>query len=340
MSALRPTTKKLTGPEKAAVLFLCLGEQRGSALMQKLEEEDIQKLTRAMSGLGSVPAEVADEVMEQFTDNLSNGGGVVGSMSMAEKMLRKFLPDEEVASIIERAQGAQQERDLWARFGALNETVIANYLKAEHAQTSAAILSRVTPDVAARVLPLLGEELMQEVVERMIRIEAVPSHVMRQIEETLRADIMASGSQPTANELQQRMANLFNRLDQDSFGKLSQSLEASMPDTFQKIKQKMFVFGDLIKLDAQALAQVMRNVPGNTLPLALRGASKELRDAFLDALPARSRDMLVEEMASMGPVRGSEVRAAQTQMVDTARELAENEVIALPMGDEEDELIE
>lgn len=328
---------ELKGPEKAAILFLCLGEKRGTELMQQLDENDIQTITRAMSGLGTIPAEAVEDVMSEFSEFVFEGGGVVGSFAVAENMLRGFLPDGQVNEIMNDVRGPRRERGMWDRFSALSETVIANYLKGEHEQTCAAILSNVKPDVAARVLPLLGTEKMEDVVERMIAMDAVPHHMMRQIEETLQQDVMASAAQPTATELQQRMADLFNKLDRDAFDRISPTLEERVPETFAGIKQKMFTFEDLVKLDVQSLAQVMRGMQGNLLPLALRGATKETREYFLAALPARSRDMLLEEMSTMGPVRGREVREAQSEMVDFAKELAEQERIRLPLGDDEDD---
>ena len=169
-----PSKRPLKGAEKAAILFLCLGEQRGSALMQKLTNEEIQTMTRAMSGLGVIEAEQVEAVMSDFVEGIANGGGVVGSFSVAEDMLRAFLPTEQVDGILKDIRGPLMEKDLWARFSSLSENVIANYLKQEHEQTVAAILSNVKTDVSAKVLPLLGQEKMEKVVERMIRMEAVP----------------------------------------------------------------------------------------------------------------------------------------------------------------------
>ncbi|MWD28482.1 flagellar motor protein [Aquicoccus sp. SCR17] len=332
--------KRLKGPEKAAILFLCLGERRGSELMQKLDEGEIQKITRAMSRLGVIDSPQVEQVMTEFTGNVVNGGGVVGSFPVAERLLRNFLPDEQVDAILKDISGPLKERDLWDRFSAVNENVIATYLRGEHAQTAAAILSNVKVDVAAKVLPLLGQERMEDVVERMIRMEAVPGELMAQIEETLQSDLMATAAESSGTDMQQRMADLLNKLDRDLFDRISPALEDRLPDAFGAIKQRMFTFEDLGKLDAMALARVMRGVPGNTLPMALRGASKELRDMFLNVLPGRSRDMLLDEMNTMGPVRGRDVREAQAAMVDYAKQLAEEEVIRLPTDDEEDDFID
>ncbi|ETX28903.1 flagellar motor switch protein FliG [Roseivivax isoporae] len=331
--------QSLRGPEKAAVLFLCLGEERGTTLMKRLSEDEIRKITHAMAGLGIIPAPSVEKVMREFGETVANGGSVVGSYTMAESMLRKVLPEDQVSSILREIRGPLQERDLWARFSALNETTIANYLRGEHDQTAAAILSNLVTSVAANVLPLLGEERMISILERMIRMDAVPHHMMRHIEEALNRDMAEVAAQPTAAEKEKRMAELFNRLDNDTFERLAPRLEEKMPDDFPAIRQKMFTFDDLVKLDTQSLVRVMRGVDGNTLPMALKGAKAAVLERFFAALPQRSRDMLEDELRTMGQVRARDVRAAQTAMLDCARQLAADEVIVLPIGAEEEELM-
>ncbi len=185
--------RRPTGPQKAAILFLCLGEKRGSGLMQNLDTEEIQQITRAMSGLGTIEAELVEEVLTDFTSTLTRGGGVVGSFSVAENLLRSLLPSDQVDGILKDLRGPLKEKDLWARFSSLSENVIANYLKNEHEQTIAAILSNVKTDVVAKTLPLLGAEKMPDVIERMIKMEAVPHHMMKQIEETCKTTSSTPG---------------------------------------------------------------------------------------------------------------------------------------------------
>jgi flagellar motor switch protein FliG len=332
--------RRLSGPTKAAITFLCLGEQAGSALMQKLSAAQIERITLAMSRLGTIPAEVVENVLGEFTKNVISGSGaVVGSISTAESMLRKFLPADQVADILSNVRNNERETAMWRGFGALNETVIANYLKDEHDQTAAAILNNIDTGVAAKVLPLLGAERMHDVAERMIAMEAIPLHMMRQIEETLKQDIMSDTVQTSATETQQRMADLFNKLDVQAFEQLSDALDERIPEAFQAIKQRMFVFEDLTKLSMQDLVLVMRGLDGNTLPLAMRGASKAQRDHLMECLPQRSRQMLTDEMEATGPVRGRDVRAAQAQMVEYAKNLADEGLIELPSNMEEDDEI-
>ncbi|MDG4648638.1 flagellar motor switch protein FliG [Roseibacterium sp. SDUM158017] len=331
------TGPRLSGPEKVAILFLCLGEQRGSELMQRLEEGEIQRITLAMSGLGPIPAEVAEDVLAEFAETVASGGMPLGTYETARKMLGAFLPDDKIDAMLQDVRPSARESDIWQRLNQMDEKVLARHFAVEKVATVATILSCLSPEVAARVLPLLEEDQMLRVLERMMRMEDPPNHLVEQIESALREDLLESDDDASAIIAHKRMADIFNKLDPALFDNVSVRLSDRAPDDFQAIKKRMFTFDDMIRIDGPGLARIMRGVPGNTVPLALRGTPKELRDHFLSALPTRSRDMLVEEMDAMGPVRARDVRAAQGLMVDYARELIRAEVIRLPSDDEEEE---
>ncbi|MBO9428627.1 flagellar motor switch protein FliG [Sulfitobacter sp. R18_1] len=340
MNEIKNDIKKLKGSEKSAVLFLCLGEERSSNLMRQMEEDEVFALTRAMAGLGMVTSEVVEDVITEFMEGMTSGGGVVGNFGAAEKFLGKFLSPEKVEEIMRDVRGPIKGKDLWERFSSLNEAVIAGYLKSENAQTVAAILSKVKADVTAKVLPLLGKEAMHDVIQRMIVMEAVPRDILEQIEDTLEAEFIMSASRASGPDSHQRMADVFNKLDLETFEGVSQALDEEMPDVFAKIKQKMFTFDDLARLDIQSLGRVIRAAEGNVMPTALKGAKKEVREYFLSALPERSRNMLLEEMNTMGPVRMKDVQNAQSSLVDVAKALAEDGSIQLPSNDDDDVMIE
>ncbi|MEI4485516.1 flagellar motor switch protein FliG [Frigidibacter sp. MR17.14] len=325
----------LSGREKAAIVFLCLGQSKGSKLMQMLDEAEIQQISLSMAALGPVSPDLAEEVLGEFVGGMAEGGGLFGSQSAAERMLAGFLPEDKVSDIMRDIRAPLTGRNVWDNFNSLNEAVIANFLKGEHDQTAAAILSKVKADVAAKVLPLLGPERMAEVAGRMLDIDTLPRHVLEDLESVLEKDFLASATHRTGPDPQQRMADLFNKMDSTVFEELSQHLEKRAPESFVAIKQKMFTFDDLARLDQNSLARVMRAAEGNALPLALRGAKKEVRDVFLGALPARSREMLLDEMNTMGAVRAKEVQAAQVTLVDAALELARQEVITLPSAEDD-----
>lgn len=335
-----PKERRFTMAEKAAIIFLCLDQDLGATFMQELDEVQVRKLTSALAGLGKVKSQAVEMAIGEFSAQIQGGGELVGSLRVAEQFLRNFLSEEQVNLILNDLKGPIREHDIWKRLSAVNDTTIANYLKGEHDQTAAAVLSNLNPDVASRVLPLLGRDRMEQILVRMIRMEAILPVTLQQIEQTLQADIMSGGGRPsTASEIQQKMAELFNKLDRTLFEDITSSLETMVPEEFSAIRQRMFTFSDMVKLDPATVSSILKGIRGNVLPMALRGASKELRDHFLDALPMRAREMLVEEMNTMGAVRARDVSTAQSEIVDYARELAEREVIFLPTGDEGDQLI-
>ena len=325
----------MSGVEKAAILFLCLGEERGSRLMQNLSEFDIQRISRAMAEIGTIDAACVEMILDEFINSVEAGGSIVGSLEMAERMLAGFLPEGKVADIMNQIRGPLAGRTLWENVSALNEQVLANYLRDEHDQTAAAILSKIAPEVAARVLVLLDEERRVTIAHRMITMETLPLEILEQLEETLSQEFLSAASYRSQSDSLQRMADFFNKMETTAFEALADRLTELAPEAFGAIKQKMFTFEDLARLDVNNLMKLIRSMEGQVLPLALRGVRKEVRETFLAALPTRSRAMLLEEMALMGPVRAKDVQDAQQLMVESALAMARMDQLSLPMPDAE-----
>ncbi|NDV50792.1 flagellar motor switch protein FliG [Salipiger sp. PrR003] len=338
---VRTDIKQIKGSEKAAILLLCLGQEQGSDLMKDMDESEVLPVSRAIAGLGQVTTDVVEDVITEFIEAFSAGGGVHGNFGEAEDWLKRIMPDDAVERVMRDIRGPLKGKSMWAKFSSLNESVIANYLKLENAQTVAAILSQVKPDVSAKVLPLLPEAMMQDVIERMIKLEAVPQDVLESIESTLETEFVNAAAQVSGADSFERMANIFNKVPPELFEAISGKLDSSMPEDMARIKQKMFTFDDLARLDAQSLGAVIRaGTEGQRVPTALKAAKPEVRDYFLQCLPERSRKMLTEEIRTMGPVRMRDVQNAQSALVDVAKNLADQGALQLPLNDEEDVMVE
>jgi flagellar motor switch protein FliG len=336
-----PPPKRLNGPEKVAILLLCLGEERGSAVMQLLDEAELQRIGRAMSGLGPIPAELAEAVLAEFRETVMAGGVPPDTFEAARKMLGSFMPDEKVDEMLGSAPApARSETGIWQRINQMDERVLARHFDLEKVSTVATILSCLSPDFTARILPLMEETKMLRVVEWMAQMKEPPDHLIKEIEAALQMDVLDADEDTQSSGSQKRMADIFNKLDPALFETVSYQLSQSIPEEFGAIRKRMFTFGDLARIGGQDIARVMRGMTGNTVPLALKGSGEEMRQHFLNALPGRSRDMLSEEIEALGPVRARDVRDAQNAMVDYAMELIRAEVIQLPDEDaEEEELI-
>lgn len=325
----------LKGPEKAAVILLCLQQDSSADIMQDLTEDEVHVLTQNLSTLGTIPPQVVESVIDEFINDMTGNAGVSGSMGAAERLLASFLPPEKVSTIMDDIRGPNSGRSTWEAFSGLNEQVIANYLAGEHDQMIAAVMTKLRPEVAARVLPLFGQERMTDVMTRMFKMDAIPAQVLDVIEDAVATEFLPSATRKSGPDLHQRMADLLNKMDSATFEDLSQELTQRAPKDFAAVKAKMFTFEDLAKLDKRSLQRLMRSCPDNALMVALRGAKKQLRDAFLDAMPTRARDQRKQDLEAMEPVRKREVRDAQDQIIDIANDLVRQDVIRKPTDDDQ-----
>jgi flagellar motor switch protein FliG len=165
--------RPLTGPQRAAVLMLALGEAQCAQLFSMMHEDEIKEISAAMAQLGPVRSETVERLCVDFAENLGGSGNLVGSFENTERLLAKTLPRERVSQIMEEIRGPAG-RTMWDKLGNVNEAVLANYLKNEYPQTVAVVLSKIRADHAARVLAMLPDGFAMEVVMRMLRMESVP----------------------------------------------------------------------------------------------------------------------------------------------------------------------
>jgi len=329
--------KSLTGPDKAAVLMLALGEEHAAKLFEIMDDDEIRELSQAMSALGTVDSGVIERLFVEFTDQVSATGSVVGSMESTERLLSKVLGDDRVASIMDEIRGPAG-RTMWDKLGNVNETVLANYLKNEYPQTVAVVLSKIRPEHAAAVLQNLPEGMSLEVINRMLRMEAVQREILDDIERTLRVEFMTNVARTARRDPHEMVAEIFNSFDRPTEQKMMNDLEERNKESAERIKSLMFTFDDLAQLDPASCQTLLRKVDKTKLVVALKGASEELRDFFFSNMSERGGKLLREELSEMGPVKLRDVDEAQTTIVNSAKELAANGEIMLS-DDKDDELI-
>jgi flagellar motor switch protein FliG len=218
----------------------------------------------------------------------------------------------------------------------VQEEVLANYLKNEYPQTIAVVLSKLSPEHAARVLAILPEDIALDVVGRMLKMEAVQKEVLERVEQTLRTEFMSSLSQTRRRDAHEVMAEIFNNFDRQTETRFMTSLEEANRESAERIKTLMFTFDDLIRLDAGSAQTLLRSVDKDKLALALKGATETVRQFFLGNMSSRASKMLLDDMGAMGPVRLRDVDEAQVMLVNLAKDLAaKGEIIISKTRDEE-----
>lgn len=329
--------RKLTGPEKAAVILLSLGEDH-TRLWQGLDDDEIKEVSQAMASLGNVSAHVVEELLVEFVAGMSGSGSVMGSYDQTQRLLASFLPADRVEGLMEEIRGPAG-RTMWDKLGNVNEAVLANYLKNEYPQTVAVVLSKVKPDHAARVLTSLPEDFALECVQRMLRMEPVQREILDKIEQTLRTEFMSNLARTSKRDSHEAMADIFNSFDRQTEARFIGALEERNRESAERIRALMFVFEDLNKLDPGGVQTLLRSVDKDSLGLALKGASEVLREMFFTNMSERASKIMREDMESMGPVRLKDVDTAQMAMVQVAKDLAARGDIMLAGAAGDDELI-
>ena len=336
--AVKDESRNLSGPEKAAILMLALGEDHGAPLWRLMDDDEIKEVSAAMATLGRVNANMVERVFVEFASNMTTSGNLIGSYESTERLLSKSLPSDRVTQIMEEIRGPAG-RTMWDKLGNVNEQVLAAYLKNEYPQTVAVVLSKIKPEHAARVLANLPEDFALEVINRMLRMESVQKEVLDKVEQTLRTEFMSNLARTARRDAHELIAEIFNNLDRATEGKFITALEERSRESAERIKALMFTFEDLQKLDPNGVQVLMRAIEKSRLALALKGASDTLRDMFFSNMSERAAKLLREEMEQMGPVRLRDVDEAQMQMVQSAKDLAAQGQIVLAENKGDDELI-
>src|SRR5262245_65902044 len=272
--------RALTGPERAAVLMLALGEQYGGKIWSLLDDDELRELSIVMSTLGTVDAALVEGLLLEFVGRLSASGAIMGNYDATERLLHQYLPPERVTGIMDEIRGPAG-RNMWEKLSNVQEQVLANYLKNEYPQTVAVVISKLRPEHAARVLGILPEELLLDVVNRMLKMEAVQKDVIERVEQTLRVEFMSNLSQTRRRDAHEVMAEIFNNFDRQTETRFITALEEQNRESAERIKTLMFTFDDLVKLDAGSAQTLMRNIDKTKLAIALKGATDGVRQFFL-----------------------------------------------------------
>ena len=330
-------TSRLSGPEKAAVVLLALGEDHAT-IWRTLDDEEIKEVSQAMASLGNISADAVEGLLIEFVSGMSGAGAIMGSFEQTQRLLASFMPSEKVDNLMEEIRGPAG-RTMWDKLANVNEAVLANYLKNEYPQTVAVVLSKIKSDHAARVLAALPEDFALECVQRMLRMEPVQREILDKIEQTLRTEFMSNLARTSKRDSHELMAEIFNSFDRQTESRFIAALEERDRSSAERIHALMFVFDDLSKLDPGGVQTLLRAVEKGQLGLALKGASDGLRELFFSNMSERASKIMREDMESMGPVRLKDVDLAQMGMVQTAKDLAAKGEIMLAGAGSDDELI-
>lgn len=331
--------QKLTGPEKAAVFLLGLGEEEATNIFKQMTDEEIRLAASTMAEIETIPAEVLDAVMRQFvTDFLDKSRLVVKGDAFLKSVIGKSLDGEKAQTVLRDLEN--RKRDLpfvWSRD--VDAATLAAHIKGEHPQTIAMILSHLPPEIASEVLTAMPDEIKGDIALRIAQLGQVPEDIVRDVDDTLRLELgKRSGSGAEVGGIQ-ALVQILSQVDKSTEDIVMESIEEANSEIASDIREIMFVFEDLIRVNDRGMREILKRVESLQVVLALKTASEEMKQKILGNLSSRASEMLMEDLEVMGPVRLSEVEQAQQAMIAAAKELEAEGTIVLVGKRKEDILV-
>jgi len=311
---------KLNGAQKAALVILSIPEETSLKLLSMMNEEEIRQISVNMSDLGWVSSEVIREVAGEFNEEVNKSSTLFGNLNNAEKLLEKAVGKDKAEELMGELKGPNS-KSAWERLGKVNEDMLANYLRNEHPQITALVLSKMPAENSAKILSIFHESLSFDIINRMLNITAIKKEILDKVEKILRSEFIITLGRTLKQDSFEMMAEVFNCFDRSTESKFMKLLERSLPDAAEKIKNLMFIFEDFVRLDARAIRLILVSVDKNKLIVALRGAKDDLRNLFLSSMSNRAANIVKEEIEALGPVRVKEIDEAQSYIVAIAKDL-------------------
>jgi flagellar motor switch protein FliG len=332
----------LTGSEKAAVLLLSLGPDVATEVMRHLAEDEVRKVVQAVARVRSVDADRLDVVNKEFAEVLSqNPSLAVDGREFAMALLSRAVAvqqekgkSQDAVALAELEQSVIEDTSLSEALEGVPAAGLATLLEAEHPQVAALILAHLDPPRAAQTIARLPDGLQIDIVERMARIETVPAGLHGEVGAVLALQLRGLARPPGASVGGVRaVAEIVNQLGSELEGKILGAIEEQDAELGAKIRALTFTFDDCLKLDARSLQMLLKEVPREDLLFALKTASPALSEMIFANISSRAAEILREDMGSLGPVRLSEVEAAQQRIIASLRELqAEGKIVVAGGG--------
>ncbi|QDU64382.1 Flagellar motor switch protein FliG [Planctomycetes bacterium Pan216] len=330
------------GLRKAAILIVSLDTETACNLMAHLDKDTIERMTFEIARLDDVSNEERDRTVEEFyTIVMARQYIERGGLHYAQELLEKTLPTDEAKAIIDQVRLSLEATP----FSFLRKTpseTLATFLSDEHPQTIALVLAHLLPRQASDLIKSLSPEKQLEVTRRIANMEQTSPEVVREVERSLQKRL----SSVIGEDLEQlggasTVAEILNYTDRTTEKAILENLEAEDPELVEEVRRLMFVFEDVALVDQRGMQEVLKEIDNDTLALALKGTTQELREKFFAAMSKRAAELVQENMEFLGAVRVSEVERAQQEIVDVVRRLDEAGAIHLrKRGAEEEELVE
>jgi flagellar motor switch protein FliG len=331
--------KELTNPEKAALTLLSLGKDAAAQIMQNLSEEEVKSISRAFLTVSEVDRETQLATSKDFFRMLTATEKVlVDGREFAKSVISSAFGQERSVGLLEYVNGTRKQ-PIGQIIGSIPEKLLLGFISAEHPQTIAFLMTVMNPDQAALVLKQMQPEMQTDVLIRISNISNVKADIVDEVREVLHAQLSGDGTADEDIGGPKSAADILNFIDRASEERIITEIEETFPDLAETIRNLMFTFEDIKKIDDRGVQTILKDVPREQLVLALKTASAELRDIIFRNVSQRAAEMIKEDLDTMGPTKLKDVEKAQQAIVDAVRKLEEEGKIVVGGGGGGDQLV-
>ncbi|WP_127476428.1 flagellar motor switch protein FliG [Sulfurivermis fontis] len=328
---------KLSGPERAAILMMAVGEDVATAIMKHMGPKEVQRIGEAMASTSNVSREQVEDVVATFAETFGNQTAIgVGSEEYLRKILVNSLGEDKASGLIDRILLGRSSKGLEA-LKWMEPRSIAEVVRLEHPQIIAIVLSYLDADQAAEVLSLLPENMRADILMRIASLDGIQPSALQELDDILDKQFSGATGNLKSSSVggTKTAANILNFMDTAIEGAILDRVKEVDSELGQKIQDLMFVFDNLAEVDDRSIQALLREVSSDTLIIALKGADAAVTEKVLKNMSKRAAEMLRDDLEARGPVRLSEVEAAQKEILAIARRMAEAGDISLGGGGDE-----
>jgi flagellar motor switch protein FliG len=316
--------------EKSAILLISLGEDGAAEVLKHMGPREVQKLGHAMAALRIVPRTRVETILDEFhRQNQERAAVHVDTDAYLRSVLTKALGDDKASNLLSRIlQGGETNGIEGLKW--MDAATVADLVKHEHPQIIATILVHLEHEHASEILSYFGDRQRNDIILRIATLEGIQPNALRELNDVmLRLLSGSSNIKKAAMGGVRTVAEILNNLGSAHESSVIEAVKEYDPDLAQKILDEMFVFENLLDLDDRAVQLLLREIQSDSLIIALKGASEELRIKVFKNMSSRASEMLKEDLEAKGPVRVSEVEGEQKEILKIVRRLAEEGQIVI-----------
>ena len=317
-------SKSLTGAERAAILLMSIGEADAAEILKKLGPKEVQRVGSAMAHLANVDKQDVADVLNLFVEMVDGQASLGGSEDYIKKLLISALGEGKAGQVIDRILFGHNSKGLeslkW-----MEPKAVAEVIRREHPQIIAIVLSYLDADQSAQVLALMPERTRSDTIMRIASLDGIQPAALNELDMILDKQFSGNNSVQSSNVGGKKTAaNILNYMETTIESEIIEEVKEADAELAQALEDLMFVFDNLVDIDDRGIQSLLREVSSENLVMALKGAEEPLREKIFKNMSKRASEMLRDDLESRGPVRLSEVEAAQKEILAIARRMMDS----------------